>query len=132
MHLSVVVALIPKHVNHLTNRVASPHRPIRDFHHHFLSILGTLQFLHGDDDVTLQDSRRHRKECHTMLYIQSADKRLLATFHNLNYLAMQLVVAIFLGMNAHLDTVARQRMMRVFIIDGDAHAVVGINIVASA
>ena len=132
VHLCVVITLVAQHIYHLTNRVTSFLRPVDDLHHHFLPILCPFQFFHRDNNVALQDARRHRQKRHTVLHIQGTDKRFLSTLHYFNDFTMQLMVAIFLGMNTYLDTVARQRMVSVFVIDGDAHAIIGIHIVTSS
>ena len=70
------------------------------------------------------------QECYAMLHIQGTDKWFFPAFYDFHHFAVQFVVAVFLCMDAHLHTVARQRMTGVLVIDRNAQSIIGIDIVA--
>ena len=88
MHLGIVFALVPQHIDHFAHRVALFLGPIDDAHHSLVARPSALEAGYGHEDVAGQRAVLGEQEGVVVAHLQFAHKGVLCPFYNLHHLCL--------------------------------------------
>ena len=83
MHFCCIISRFTQNINNLSDRILCFIRPLYNFHHSFVSILTSLQFIFRDKNIIGKRTVLRHKKSIRPTYLQSAYHCIISTFKNL-------------------------------------------------